>query len=345
MRRVDVIAAMLSLCAGGLPVPCAGADPPAPIQADLDARYEALRAECGPYGPGGEAVLEVAYRVLREGRADGLWPDVGLEDLWAEAVKEGAVLFNRPERRWGLTRSDDSLTLAGQKTLGPWQMTVSNIKNAYGLPYGIEPEWSDTQVYRFCRARPELQARMIADYIQEAYSLYGRRGPYGIQRYFALSPFVRGEIGRGEWDDPVLPSGSGGPSSLSAAAKAGTGFYGKQLLLGTYACPRGLLYWLWVTGDFEGIRRTLRTWRDQRLMVWDAARNRPVLTEEDADFDIRPEDLKYLEQFPECHADLVELVREVQAEKEKKAPAPPPLVATTRPACPPVPLEALMRIP
>jgi hypothetical protein len=40
-----------------------------------------------------------------------------------------------------------------------------------------------------------------------------------------------------------------------------TGFYAKQLLLGSKYNPEGLLYWLWITGEEEAIRTTLDRWK------------------------------------------------------------------------------------
>jgi len=292
--------------------------PESPELLDLDRRYEAILAASAPFGEGGREVLEVAYRVLREGRAEGRWPLVGLEDLWAEAIKEGTVLFNRPERRWGLTTADETADMLGQNTIGPWQITVRNVRYIYGRPYGIEPDWPDVKVYTFCRDNPDIQARMIADYIQEAYEKYGRRSPYGIQCYFSLRAFVRGTIGMGRWDQSVLPAAPGGnPALISPQDKANTGFYAKQLLLGTRTQPHGLLYWLWVTGDLDAIREVLRVWRDQRCFVWDEIRQKPRLTNVDGLFAIQPDDLKYLAVFPGCCPAVQPLVREVLAEREQ----------------------------
>lgn len=284
--------------------------------AELDRRYARIRAASTPYGDGGTVVLETAYRTLREGYAAGRWPLVGLEDLWVEAIQEGAGLFNAPERRWGKTTAAETKDMIGQTTIGPWQITVTNVKTKYGLPYGVQPGWSDAQVYAYCRDHPEIQVRMIADYIQEAYTDYGRRGPYGIQRYFWLEGYTRGWIGQGAWDKSVLPEPPDGDwKKLTPEMKADTGFYAKQILVGWRGNARSLLYWLWVTGDTDAIRATLRTWRDQRRMIWDEAHDRAVLTDEPGHFAIRPEDLRYLEPFPECRADLAQLVADVLAEK------------------------------
>ncbi|MBN1513330.1 MAG: hypothetical protein JXB13_15040 [Phycisphaerae bacterium] len=283
---------------------------------DLDRRYAAMAAQCEPYGDGGRLVLQTAYRVLREGYAKGHWPAVGLEDLFAEAVQEGAGLFNDPDRRWGRTTAVETKDMLGQTTIGPWQITIDNVRHIYGRPYGITPDWPEEKVYTYCRDHPDVQARMIADYIQEAYTKYGRRGPYGIQRYFWLEAYVRGRIGQGRWDEPVLPTPPDGDwTKLTPEMKADTGFYAKQILLGWRGNPRGLLYWLCVTGDEDAIRAALRTWRDQRRMEWDETTGDAVLTNQPGGFAVRPEDLRHMERFPECHAMVTRLAREVLAEK------------------------------
>ena len=282
---------------------------------ELDRRYGAIAAQAEAYGAGGRIVLDTAYRTLRQGRASGKWELVGLEDLWVEAIQEGAGLFNKPDRRWGKTTAAETKDMIGQTTIGPWQITVTNVKSKYGRPYGVQADWPDAQVYAYCRDHPEIQVQMIADYIQEAYSTYGVRGPYGIQRYFWLEAYVRGWIGRGRWDQSVLPNPPDGDwTKLTPEMKADTGFYAKQILLGWRGNPRGLLYWLWVTGDTEAIRETLRTWRDQRQMTWDTTVNDAVPTNEPGDFAIYPADLQYVKVYPDCHAELVKLAIEVLLE-------------------------------
>ena len=281
------------------------------VLTDLDRRYEAILTRMEPYGEGGRIVLDVAYRVLREGKADGRWPWVGLEDLWAESIQEGSILFNKPDRRWGKTTAEETKDMIGQTTIGPWQITVTNVKTKYGLPYGVHPDWPDAKVYVYCRDHPEIQVKMISDYIQEAYTDYGRRSPYGIQRYFWIEAYVRGWIGKGRWDKSVLPTAPDGDwTKLTPEMKADTGFYAKQLLVGGNHNP-GLLYWLWVTGDEAAIRQALRTWRDQKKMAWDEQRSDAVPTDEPGDFAIHPEDFKYLERYPRCRADLARLAQEI----------------------------------
>ncbi len=284
--------------------------------AELDRRYQAMVPNIESYGPGGKIVLDVAYQVLREGRAEGKWSLVGLEDLWVESIQEGRTLYNDPDRRWGMTSAKETKDMLGQNTVGVWQLTVDNIKNKYGLPYGVRSDWSNAQVLDFCHEHPEIQGRMIADYVQEAYTKYGRRSPYGIQRYFWLEGYVRGWIGQGEWDKSVLATPPDRDwKKLTPEMKADTGFYAKQIVLGWRGNSRGLLYWLWVTGDQEGIREVLRIWRDQRVMVWDDQKNDAVRTERPGLFAIQPDNLKYVEPPSSCRDDLAQLVQEVLAEK------------------------------
>jgi hypothetical protein len=314
VRHALVPAVLLLAAAGCRTAPRTAADVRV---TDLDRRYRAIVGHCESFGDGGRIVLEVAYRTLREGKAAGRWPAVGLEDLWVEAIQEGASLFNDPDRRWGKTTAQETKDMIGQTTIGPWQITITNVKTTYGLPYGVRPGWPDEKIYAYCRDRPEIQAKMIADYVQEAYTQFGRRGPYGIQRYFWLEGYVRGWIGQGRWDRSVLPTPPDGDwTKLTPAMKADTGFYAKQVLVGWRGNPRGLLYWLWVTGDTTAIREVLRTWRDQRRMSWDEDTAEAVLTDEPGFFAIHPEDLKYAKAFPECHATLLRIVNDVLAEAQ-----------------------------
>ncbi|MDW8261461.1 MAG: hypothetical protein RMJ35_02955 [Phycisphaerales bacterium] len=270
---------------------------------DLQARFERILEHSRGFGPGGREVLETAYHTLAAGQHIGRWPDVGLEDLWAHAIKEGAGLFNRPEARWSKTGPEETRDMLGQTTIGVWQITISNIKQKYGLAYGISPEWPENRVFSHCRDRPQVQAGMICDYIQEAYSQYGRRSPYAIQKYFWLEAFVKKEIGQGAWDRSVLPTAPDGDwRKLTPELKAQTGFYAKQIVLGSPTNPHGLIWWLWVSGDVEGIREVLATWKIQPARVWDEAAQFAIAEGSSTDqFAISPDDLKYMPD-PECRA-------------------------------------------
>lgn len=236
---------------------------------DLQARFERMLEHSRDTGDGGREILETGYHVLAAGQAMLRWPDVGLEDLWAHALKEGRTMFDDPNVRWGKTGPKETADMLGQTTIGPWQMTVRNVQKEYGPPYGVRAEWTPAEIFAFCQERPAIQAGMICDYIQKSYSTLGVRSPYAIQRYFWLAAFVIGEIGQGPWDASVLPKPPDGDwTKITAAMKRETGFYAKQILLGTQYNPRGLLYWLWVNDDIEAIRSTLQTWADQRDGSW-----------------------------------------------------------------------------
>lgn len=246
-------------------------------------------------GDGGRQVLETGYHALAAGRALLRWPEVGLEDLWAHALKEGRSLFNNDNARWGRTGPRETKDMIGQTTIGPWQITIQNVQNDYGLPYGITPEWKQGDVFDYCQNNPAVQAGMICDYIQRSYSTLGKRSPFAIQRYFWLEAFVKTEIGQGTWDKSVLPNPPDGDwKKLTPEMKADTGFYAKQILLGTSYNPRGLLYWLWATGDLEGLKGTLDAWKTQRDGTWDAAANTVKWGEATGRYAIKAEDLKYV---------------------------------------------------
>ncbi|CAN5191278.1 hypothetical protein BH09SUM1_BH09SUM1_07040 [soil metagenome] len=270
----------------------------------------------GENNTGRAEVLRTAYDTLLEGKAAGKWPLVGLPDLWAHALKEAGGMMNT-ERRWGITTAAETKDLIGQTTVGPWQITVANVKNL-GQSYGIDPSWADAEVYEFIRSRPEIQASMACDIIQKNYQSYGVRGPYAIQSYFWLQPFLSGDIGQAAWDKSVLATPPDGDwQKITAEQKRDTGYYGKQLFLGNRDNPYGLIYWLTVTQDEDAIRAAFRTWRDQRRLIWDEKNHRVETTQEPGGFAIRPDDLKYLKQFPEQFATVNRIVGEVLAEGDR----------------------------
>jgi len=280
----------------------------------LTLKYNAIMFNMGKeQGEGGKIVLTTAYNALKWGYGQGKWNLVGIEDLWAEALKEGGVLFNRPhEKRWGTTTAEETLDLIGQTTVGPWQLTTTNIKNVYGIPYGVKQNWTVRQTVEYLIANPEIQAKMIADYIQNSYTKYGKRSPYGIQNYFWLEAYVKREIGQGKWSDSVLckiPTGKTW-KDLTPEDKANTGYYAKQLLLGNNHENHGLMFWLWVTGDIDGIKDVFRVWRGQKVMVWDPEKNDAVLTEKQGDYRIKSEDILYCDCHPEFKQKMVMLVEE-----------------------------------
>jgi hypothetical protein len=221
---------------------------------DLDRRYLAIAGRVQE--PGARAVLDTARQGLRENILDGDRSDlVGIEDLWTHALQEGAVLFEDEHRRWNVTGAAETGDMLGQATIGPWQLTLDNIRNTYGEPYGIQSHWDNKQLVTYFRNRPVLQARMIADYIQDSYETHGKRTPYALQRYFWLDAFVNKQIGLAEWDAPVV--------ARPPRKMTDTGFYAKQILLGHSHQPRGLLYWLLVTADEAEVRRILAAWKTE----------------------------------------------------------------------------------
>lgn len=236
----------------------------------LQTCFERILAKSDRFGDGGKVVLETAYHTLAAGQAIHRWPDVGLEDLWTHAIKEGGILFNKPDARWAKTGPQETKDMIGQTTIGPWQITVGNVKNKFGQPYGVGPDWPDADVFAYCKDRPAMQAGMISDYIQEAYAQYGTRSPYAIQKYFWLEAFVKNEISQAAWDKSVLPTPPDGDwRKLTPAMKADTGFYAKQIVCGTKENPFGLLYWLWVTRNDGRIGALLQTWQSQPVRVWE----------------------------------------------------------------------------
>lgn len=283
--------------------------------ADLDQKFEKIKSFIREemYGPGGLQVLTVAYNGLREKKMNGEVLLVGIEDLWAHAIKEGSVLFNKPDKRWGKTTAEETSDMLGQTTIGPWQITIWNVKDIYGPPYGVKKEWTNAEVYAWAREHPDIQAKMIADYIQLSYEDYGKRSPYAIQRYFWLDAFVKGEIGQGEWTkSPVAKSPTGKWEDLTPEMKRDTGFYAKQLLLGTEYNQHGLLFWQWVTGDTDAIKDTLLTWKNTKKHVWQDGKAVP--TNEPGNFAIHPEDVIWCDCHPEYKQEIKQLIKDVLEE-------------------------------
>jgi hypothetical protein len=279
---------------------------------DLQARFERMLEKSRDTGDGGREILETGYHTLAAGKAMMRWPDVGLEDLWAHALKEGRTMFNDPNVRWGKTGPKETADMLGQTTIGPWQMTLRNVQKEYGPQYGVRAEWTPGQVFEFCQKHPQIQAGMICDYIQISYSTYGTRAPYAIQRYFWLAAFVTGEIGQGPWDASVLPKPPDGDwTKLTAEMKRNTGFYAKQILLGTEYNPRGLLYWLWVNDDHDGLQATLQMWADQRDGSWDEANAQANLIGRRGRFHISVEDLQYVPEEA-CKKVLAKLIEQTK---------------------------------
>jgi len=215
--------------------------------ADLSESCPKIRAASTPYGSGGLSAVNQACEAI----SGGQYKLVGVEDLWATALKEGRTLFGT-KNMWGPTGPAQTKDMLGQTTIGPWQITMANARD-YGAAYGIHPEWTDSKLVTFLQAQPGIQARLAADFIEDSYRQYGLRSPLGIQRYFWLDGFLQKKIGEGPWYNSVL--------ALHPPEMSQTGFYAKQLLLGSRFNPQGLLYWLWINGDKAAIRAALDRWK------------------------------------------------------------------------------------
>jgi len=215
----------------------------------LQDRFEKIEAVSAEYGAGGQAVLREAFATLSHRD----YSQTGIEDLWAIALKEGKNLFDR-QILWSSTGPLQTGDMLGQITIGPWQLTLTNARR-YGKLYGIQPSWNDNQLVSFLREAPRIQASLAADYIEEAYRTHGRRTPYALQSYFWLDAFLQKRIGQGPWYASVIAD--------KPDQRRLTGFYAKQLQLGSRFNPKGLLYWLYTTGDEEAILEILRSWAER----------------------------------------------------------------------------------
>src|SRR6266550_119723 len=134
-------------------------------------QFEILSKSIDEYGPGGMDVLMTAFEGLSEHHVEGKAPSVELVDLWTESLQEGFILFDQPDRLWGPTPAGETLDLIGQTTIGPWQITDWNIRDTFGRPYGVHMDWDFETIVKFCRDKHWVQAKMAADYIQNADNL------------------------------------------------------------------------------------------------------------------------------------------------------------------------------
>ena len=315
---------VILLCVASLLIGCATLKTLTPNERiqELERKAKVMRPKVEAYGSGGIEVFNAAVEGLKAGYAEGKYSLVSIEDLWTETLQEGAVLFNKPDRLWGATPANETGDMLGQTTIGPWQITVWNVQDTYGPPYGLPPKITPREVVEWCKARPAIQARMIADYIQNAYTTYGRRGPYAIQSYFWLEPFAKDEIGQSKewWKSPVAKPPKGGTwKDLTPEMKKDTGFYGKQIICGCTHQIRGLLYWLAITDDIKAMDDLLRVWRDEPKRSWVAEKKMAVLTDKPGNFVLSPEDLRF---WPEEDKDLRPVVEKrmliIKEESKKK---------------------------
>ncbi len=235
----------------------------------LSVRYEKIRAAATDYGKDGMEVLRIAYDAIQNGN----YRQTGIEDLWTTALQEGKSLFGTG-RLWSVTGPAKTGDMLGQTTIGPWQITAQTLQN-----------------YKTTDISPKLQARIAADLIEKSYDRLGKRAPLAIQSYFWLEAFEQKRIGQGPWYNSVL--------AKSPAEMKNTGFYAKQIILGSRFNSRGLLYWLHVTGDEDAIRDVLRTW----------SRN---------GYPIRKEDLQHCDCDVEFRRHLLRLLPQRHGDTERK---------------------------
>jgi hypothetical protein len=137
MKHLLLLAAIVLIAAGCQSV-ATRSKKVSPVD-DLDRRYRAIVQNIEPYGEGGKIVLDVAYRTLREGKAEGKWPLVGLEDLWAESIQEGRGLMNDPDRRWGRTTAQETKDMIGQTTIGPGRSPSRTSRTSTVFPMAFAP--------------------------------------------------------------------------------------------------------------------------------------------------------------------------------------------------------------
>lgn len=275
---------------------------------DLKRRYDVILPYAKEESPGAVEVLTTAYEALSDGYKAGLYPDVSIEDLWAESLQEGRMLFKQPETLWGPTTAEETADMIGQTTVGPWQMTVWNVRDNFGPKYGLQPGLSNKEIITWCRENPVYQARMIADYIEDAYSKYGVRGPYAIQSYFWLEPYVKGDLGQSAewWKSPVAKPPKGKTwKDLTPEMKRDTGFYAKQVLFGHHGKPEGMVYWLAITGDDAAIRYLISTWKNEPKRKWNSEKKFAELTSEPGNFALTIDDLLF---WPEDAPELKQKV-------------------------------------
>ncbi len=307
----------------------------------------------------GEAIHDALADLYKDNKATL----VETADLMGLAVQQGyQEIAKNPQQMWDRHGNTTYvLTLralsVGQQFIGPWNLTTMQCYH-FGAPYGVKTDMTDDQLADFLKQNPKVQAIIASLRLQDLYSKYGKRGPYSLQAYFDLGDFIEGKVGQGKWDDPVTPSRN---SVADPKALAATGFFAKQVLLGSKAgveggtgaleSPYGILYWLWAVHDNDGIKRSLLTWRDQAKAKWDSATASAAMTGEPGNFEIKKEDNKnpqsgdYKGTNAQYFSDLNKLLDEVAAMPGRKfaaaaAPAEaapvPTIVPTTAPTVPTV---------
>ncbi len=241
--------------------------------------------------------LDACQEGLKKLYAQGKAPLVELADLWA---------MQWPQKH---------LLLSHHKTENGWELGIDkDILIKYGPDCGITDDPTKVNIVDFVQDHPEAEAMMAAERLQELFVQFGRRSPYAYQGFEEdLKPFLNGVVGQEAWGArPRLSMEEDNPKK--------TDFAGKYVVLGlkglifgggefaTYEINRpGLLYWLWLCEDTDGIKNCLIVWRDQVKFKWDDATNVPVKTADPGQFEIKKEDI----QYPSNEAAYLDAVKKI----------------------------------
>ncbi len=291
-------------------------------------------------------LLDSSRDALEELNKQGKAPLVELTDLWAVVSQEGTyVTAGNILNYWGMNYGDGTLRAMEETRddtfIGPWRLDTKDI-----LKYGPDCGATGTldQIIQSFADNSKLEVMIVASKLQDLYAQFGKRSPYALQSYFNLEAYLKGEIGQGKWDDYILVKY---PPVTPEKLKA-TGFYGKQLLMGSNTdpsyhyiakleCPYGMMYWIWVSRDYDGIKQTLLTWKNQVKWVWDHDKNAPVATAEPGNFGITQEDNKapmtgyYKGNDEDFYVDMKKYIDEVSgAQAQTPAATPEPTPATLK---------------
>ncbi len=264
-----------------------------------------LSRTTGDYKPANkQAELDACHDGLKKLYEQGRAPLVELADLWA-------LQWSVPHILMHVKKGEDGLEARADKEL----------LMKYGSDCGFKADWSSVEMGNYLQDHPESEAMLAAEKLQDLYSTFGKRSPYALQGYkFKLRPFLNGETAQGAWDDVAVTNKETRKTNF-------TGFYAKQLLLGRpdqlfgtaarmgmgkgnrsqeYEIVQpGILYWLWVSDDKEGIKDALAVWRNQAKWVWNNDKKIPVSTQEPGQYEIKKEDIKY----PMSEGEFLEVVK------------------------------------